>query len=464
MNCSPVSVWMAAVVISSFLTQIGSSRDCVCELINSEETFPTEKLKSIQVAATRSNYSINSAKMFEVDALLLGLHHRLVHLQENMALLESEDDGGLYGAVSLRIIENELVEILELVAKLNGTNQNHQRLSGETSAQLRHMSTVLKELEKFDHGHVATKLEENKRLKRSLIQCQEQLHATPPPPTQPTEKCPQGHLVKVEGPRVYTATQYGTSYPYGSWGRDPVPVAGKEKLFWLVALTSSNVFANYVRMYSGLSALIAGSNMGDVTIAPSNPTTNTIHGPNVVLYNNTLYYGCYNTPSVCSFNMTDRTVTSVALPKNSGFNNKFPFCHLEACYPHTDLDLATDESGVWVMYTSPENYGNVIINKVIPGAPPSLGQAWLTSLHKRTATNTFMVCGVLYATRYVDKETEEIFYSFDTETGLENYNVNIHLKKMHPNIQSLNYDPTDRKLYVYSDAYVLTYDTIFKNF
>lgn len=41
----------------------------------------------------------------------------------------------------------------------------------------------LKQLEKYDHMQIAQKLEENKRLQRNLAQCQEELQATPPPPT-----------------------------------------------------------------------------------------------------------------------------------------------------------------------------------------------------------------------------------------------------------------------------------------
>ncbi|KAK3535357.1 hypothetical protein QTP70_010018 [Hemibagrus guttatus] len=276
------------------------------------------------------------------------------------------------------------------------------------------------------------------------------------------ERCPQGQLVNVNGPRTYSLTQYGTSYSYGAWGKDPKPASGKEGMYWLVALTSSNAFANYVRHYSSLSTILVGVGPVDSVIASSNPTTNTIIGPNVVQYGDALYYGCYNTPAVCRFNISTRSVTNTPLPQNSGFNNKFPFGHLDATYIYTDLDFATDESGVWVVYTAPDNFGNVILSEVIEGNPPSLGRSWRTSLHKRTATNTFMACGVLYATRFLDKQTEEIFYSFDTETMEERYDLNIHLKKMQTNIQSLNYNPQDRMLYAYSDAYIVSYDAVFQ--
>ena len=64
-------------------------------------------------------------------------------------------------------------------------------------------------------------------------------------------------MVNVTGPRVTTAAS--GAQQYGAWGRDPQPEVGKESWYWLVMLTSSNVYANYVRRFTSLSALIVGA-------------------------------------------------------------------------------------------------------------------------------------------------------------------------------------------------------------
>ncbi|KAF4094256.1 hypothetical protein AMELA_G00011100 [Ameiurus melas] len=461
MKSSLLSILMATFFLALFAQRV-SGKDCVCELNNLLRPFPMEKLDSIHTEACQCNRHITSTQLMEVDELMLGVQRRLEQLEESVSVLENEDDGDLYGAVSLRIIELELAEILELMGKLKKTINSHKRLSESTATELQNMTEGMKDLEAFDLSHVVSKQRENRRMKRDLAECQHELQATPRPPTPRPRRCPQGQLANVTGPRTYAVTQYKTSYPYGAWGKDPKPAPGKEDMYWLVALTSGHVHANYVRHYSSLSTTMAGVGPMDASISSSNPSTNTIMGPNVVLYGDALYYGCYNTPSVCRFNISTHSVTNTPLPNNSGVNNKFPFGHLDATYKYTDLDLATDESGVWVVYTAPDNFGNVILSEVIEGSPPSLGRTWRTSLHKRTATNTFMACGVLYATRFLGKHTEEIFYSFDTETKEERYDLKIHIKKMQTNIQSLNYNPRDRMLYVYSDAYIVSYDTVFE--
>lgn len=145
----------------------------------------------------------------------------------------------------------------------------------------------------------------------------------------------------------------------------------------------------------------------------------------------------------------------------SRYNSQSDFCTLDECYVFTDLDLATDESGVWVIYTTAEDFGNLVLTKANNTQPLELGQTWRTSVYKKGVTNTFVVCGVLYATRYVSKDIEEIFYSFDTVTGEENFNVGVFIHKVSGNIQSLNYSPVDQMLHAYSDSIMVSYKVMF---
>ena len=103
-----------------------------------------------------------------------------------------------------------------------------------------------------------------------------------------------------------------------------------------------------------------------------------------------------------------------------------------------------------------------MLSKVEDDESPTLVQTWHTSVYKQGVTNTFMACGVLYATRYIDKEMEEIFYSFDTVTGVEKFNIGIFIRKMSPNIYSLNYSPVDQMLHAYCDSIMVSYKVLFE--
>ncbi|XP_034734477.1 olfactomedin-4-like [Etheostoma cragini] len=435
---------------------------CTCELTNSEKVFPHGKLGSVETDALKCNSDITPQKTLELESLLLGLERRLPQLQDDVSTLEKEDDGDLYAVVSLQVIENELREMEQFMDQLNSTTLAHQHLTADTSKQLEELRAKMQELETYDTMQVVKTQRANKNLVQELDQCNNRLNVTTQPTQPPQGNCPHGTFLNITGPRVYTAGEYPGSHKYGAWGQDPKPDAGKESWYWLVMLTASNRFANYVRLYSSLSSLIVGvSTPGNVLISPSNPTTNTIQGPNVVLYGGELYYNCYNLDSVCRFNLTSKTVTTLQLPKGTRFNSKGNFCHLEECYPFTDLDLATDESGVWVIYTTTQDFGNLVLSKVEEGEPLRLGQTWHTTVYKQGVTNTFMACGVLYATRYINKDLEEIFYSFDTTTGEQRFDIGIFIKKLSPNIYALNYSPVDQMLHAYCDSYMVSYKVLF---
>lgn len=71
-----------------------------------------------------------------LQSLLLGLERRLPQLEKDMSMLEKEDDGDLYGVISLQLLENELQEIQQLLDRLNTTTQGQQRLSDTTAKQV----------------------------------------------------------------------------------------------------------------------------------------------------------------------------------------------------------------------------------------------------------------------------------------------------------------------------------------
>uniref|UniRef100_A0A8C2FA30 Olfactomedin-4-like n=1 Tax=Cyprinus carpio TaxID=7962 RepID=A0A8C2FA30_CYPCA len=453
-------IFILMIVIPLSFSQSATGKECVCDLKNLDPPFPKDELTKVETAVLKCIGSITSEKMTDLDRLVLGLQQRIKQLEDDVVMLEKANSN-LYAAVSLRIIELEFGEIQDLLNKLNRTTSDYHHQGVQAAAQLDDMKGAMVELEKFDKMQVIKKYREN-QMKKTLEQCKDELKASSPPPTASPGRCGLGQMVNVAGPRTSSITPYSTSYAYGAWGRDMKPAPGDENKYWLVVLTSSNVYGYYVRQYSTLSTLLLGLGPKDTYISNSNPTTNTIQGPNMVMYSNALYYNCYNTYSVCRFNMTTRAISTVALPSDTGYNNKFPFGHLATSYSYTDMDFATDESGVYVIYGTTSNFGNVVISKIETSSPPVLGQTWKTSLYKITATNTFMVCGVLYATRYLDKETEQIFYSYDTKTNKERYDLKIKFKKMQTNIEFLNYDPRDHLLYVYSDAYILTYELIFQ--
>lgn len=82
-----------------------------------------------------NNY-LFSVKSLELEGLLLGLEQRLPQLEQHVSMLEREDDGELYGVISLQLIENEMMAIQQLIDRLNSTAMRHQRLTLEATKQV----------------------------------------------------------------------------------------------------------------------------------------------------------------------------------------------------------------------------------------------------------------------------------------------------------------------------------------
>uniref|UniRef100_A0A8C6TKX0 Si:ch211-194m7.5 n=1 Tax=Neogobius melanostomus TaxID=47308 RepID=A0A8C6TKX0_9GOBI len=458
-----LSLLLSLCALFTLTLQTPTAEKCDCELSNTKP-FPHDQLNSTQSKVADCNNNVTPQKTVELESLLLGLERRLPQLVADISELEQDDDGGMYGVLALHVIENELTELRLLIDRLNSTMVTNRQLSNDTIQQISTIKAELQELETYDTLQVIKRDQTNKRLKRDLDQCMNGHQPTAPPTLPPHGLCPHGRFVNVTGPRINTAGEYPGSFKYGAWGRDPKPLEGRESWYWYVPMSASNKYAHYVRLYSSLSSLVVGVSVpGNVMIHASNPTTNTVQGPNVVLYGGALYYNCYNQDSVCRFNLTSKTVTTLQLPKGTRYNSKSNFCQVDECYLFTDLDLATDESGVWVIYTSNQDYGNLVLSRVEEGPDGlQLGQTWHTSVYKQAVTNTFMACGVLYATRFVSKDTEEIFYSYDTATGQEKFNVGIYFPKMFTNMYYLNYSPLDQMLHTYCESNMVSYKVVFE--
>ncbi|XP_050954940.1 olfactomedin-4, partial [Labeo rohita] len=266
--------------------------------------------------------------------------------------------------------------------------------------------------------------------------------------------CHQRIMSRISSPVVTKLNSVSKSYISGAWGRD-AKRDGKER-YWEHCLVSGNQHGNTIRMYNSYEDFMASKNYKDEYIASSYSHKNAVQGSGTILYENTVFYQCYGTAEICSFNITTQATKRVQLP-GAGIENKFPFCYY-SCRDWTDIDLEADQDAVWVIYATEENNGNIVVSR-LDQLSLNVTHTWKTRLFKRSVTSTFMVCGVLYATRFVNTYQEEVFYAFDTTTGQEVNTLSLPFEKVSAGIANLNYNPVDRRLYMYNDGYLLAYDT-----
>lgn len=433
---------------------------CFCDMWSSNYTFPAQKFHDVMSAAKTCNDIIAKKQFQEADKLQSSLEYRISRLKQQVEQFEAEYDGGFYSIIFLRTIEIELAELNDMLQHLQKLDTSNKYLAATLTPKAVNLTAEVKELEHYDRLEVYKEYKKNEYLKRSLDECKVTLQVTVAPTVPPLfGNCPHGQIFFIEGPKNYMLSQFGASYPYGAWGKDPLPAPGKETAYWVMVLVNSNVYGNYFRSYPSYGNLRTAKAYSDVGITSSVTTTNSIMGPCAVLYNDAFYYNCFNVPQVCKYTLSTKQFQTVSLP-GAGIKDKFPFCTLRSTISYTDIDLATDENGLWVIYATESNYGNIVLSRLNTTNLDIL-ETWNTTVFKKSVSNTFMACGVLYGTRHIDSEYEEIFYLFDTKSGQERRDMNIRFRKLSDIIQQINYNPQDRLLYAFNDAYLVTYQTWF---
>ncbi|XP_059807034.1 olfactomedin-4-like [Hypanus sabinus] len=380
----------------------------------------------------------------------------MVKLRNLTQRVERIETGGSYTQLDFELLKLEIQELVSLTNQLKLTINGSNTIIDQLYMEIQNMSIIVHQLESYDKNNVLQIRKEITALKERLAECEKNQVPTTPPSID-YGSCNHGGILNVTEPFVTQLNWLGFSYKFGGWGKDPSPLPSEKQLYWVAPLVNEQRLDTF-RVYSSYDDLLLYKNPIEKTLViPGRYPNygNTGQGSGMVLYNNTLYYNCYNTRDMCRVNVDTGTVQRVTLA-DAVYNNRFSYQGVK----FQDMDFAVDETGLWVIYSTDENAGNMVIGK-INTTSFTVERTWVTRQFKPGVTNAFMVCGVLYAIRPVSTRVEEIFYTFDTRTGEEG-TLAIKMDKVMEILQSVSYNPSDHKLYVYNDGYQVTYDVIFK--
>ncbi|XP_069800121.1 olfactomedin-4-like [Dendropsophus ebraccatus] len=263
--------------------------------------------------------------------------------------------------------------------------------------------------------------------------------------------CLSGYIINVSKPFLVQMNYRGLFFNYGGWGRDSMAGADQNVL-WVAPVNPGGRLFENLCIYKTYNDLLLYNPVVDKNLA----SVNYGQGGGMIMFNKTMYYNCYDSRNICKYNpQTNVMEVHVALP-NASYNNQFSY----SSSPYQDIDMASDEEGLWVIYSTPSYAGNIVISKLDP-ISLKVTQTWVTGQNKTAASNAFMACGVLYATRSLSTQKEEIFYMYYTKTKKEG-SLKISMEKIKENVASLSYNPNDHKLYMYDAGFLVSYNVVFK--
>ncbi|NWV64582.1 OLFM4 protein, partial [Malurus elegans] len=422
---------------------------CQCSVYLPDTTFPVQKAEQLEIIATTlsEKFETELSKVQEYSKKIDLFQQQILNLTIRVQHIEMGDVS--YTELDFQLLKMEISDLERLVTQLKPSLVGSNAVVEQIYLEITNLTILVNELESLDKNNVLAIRRQVESLQNRLKECEENATKTTPPPYFPPGTCTHHGPMNVSQPYVAKLNWKGFSYKYGSWTRDYYP-SKPEKEFYLVApLNTDGRYLEYYRIYSSLDDVLLFKYTYEQRITYG-------EGSGAVLYKNFLYYHAYGSRYMVKHDVKSNTqVLKKELP-DAAVSNRFSY----AGVAWQDIDFAVDESGLWVIYSTENNAGNIVISK-LNEATLDVIDTWQTRQYKPSVSNAFMICGVLYATRPLNTKKEEIFYMYDTSTGQEG-RMSIIMDKKLEIIQSIDYSPTDQKLYVFNDGYLVSYDMTYK--
>ncbi|XP_070797336.1 adhesion G protein-coupled receptor L2 isoform X2 [Pituophis catenifer annectens] len=257
--------------------------------------------------------------------------------------------------------------------------------------------------------------------------------------------CPGTLKAVVDSPNLYEAEQKA-----GAWCKDPLQAADKIYFMpWTPYRTDTLI------EYASLEDFQNGRQQTTYKLP------NRVDGTGFVVYDGAVFFNKERTRNIVKFDLRTRIKSGEAIINSANYHDTSPY----RWGGKTDIDLAVDENGLWVIYATEQNNGMIVISQLNPYTL-RFEATWETTYDKRAASNAFMICGVLYVVRsvYQDNESETgknaIDYIYNTRLSRAEY-VDIPFPNMYHYIAAVDYNPRDNQLYVWNNNFILRYSLEF---
>ncbi|XP_041957297.1 olfactomedin 1a [Alosa pseudoharengus] len=401
---------------------------CVCTVVAPQQTMcsrdaRTKQLRqllekvqnmtqSIQSLDQRTQKDLQYVQRMEVQ--LRGLETKFRQVEEN----HKQNTAKQYKAIKARMEElRPMIPVLE-------EYKADAKMVMQFKEEVRNLSAELSELQEemgtYDYDELHSRVA---NLEERLRACMQKLAC--------------GKLTGISDP--ITIKTSGSRY--GSWMTDPVASDGDTRVWYMDGYHNNR----FVREYKSIEDFMNSDNF------TSHRLPHPWSGTGQVVYNGSIYFNKFQSHTIIKFDFKTASISKTSQLDYAGFNNRYHY----SWGGHSDIDLMVDEGGLWAVYATNQNAGNIVISKLNPNTLQVI-KSWTTNHPKRSAGEAFMICGTLYVTNGYSGGTK-VYYAFHTNSSTYEY-IDIPFQNKYSHISMLDYNPRDRALYAWNNGHQVLYN------
>uniref|UniRef100_A0AAY4AW27 Myocilin n=1 Tax=Denticeps clupeoides TaxID=299321 RepID=A0AAY4AW27_9TELE len=267
------------------------------------------------------------------------------------------------------------------------------------------------------------------------------------PFTKPHFRSPEGcgELLSVEQPVTHgkADTMAGK---YGVWFQDPESAGlpyGPETV-WRIDAVAKDVRQLFA--YEGMDELRRGFPWKVLVLPESAESTG------ATVFRGSLYYQRQRSRTLLRYDLASERIAARRDLPHAAFHGQQPY----SWGGFTDIDLAVDERGLWVIYSTSKAKGAIVLSRLDP-ASLEVTRTWETNIRKNMVANAFMICGRLYTVASYSLPNTTINYVYNTDTGQSQaIAVPFHNRYLYNSM--VDYNPANGKLYAWDNFHMVTYD------
>ncbi|XP_006142421.2 myocilin [Tupaia chinensis] len=253
-----------------------------------------------------------------------------------------------------------------------------------------------------------------------------------------------GELVWVGEP-VTVRTAETITGKYGVWMRDPKPTYPyTQETTWRVDTVGTDI--RQVFEYSLISQFTQGY-PSKVHVLPR-----PLESTGAVVYKGSFYFQGAASRMVIRYELSTETVKAEKEIPGAGYHGQFPY----SWGGYTDIDLAVDETDLWVIYSTEEAKGAIVLSRLNP-ENLELEQTWETNIRKQSVANAFVICGTLYTVSSYSSANATINFAYDTGTSSSKA-LSIPFRNRYRYSSMIDYNPLLKQLFAWDNFNMVTYN------